>query len=63
MPTRNTRRPPRRRKSTYRPKQDIRRTVDELSGQATGPAAQAHPPAETQATQGRQQVARLGVAP
>lgn len=43
-------------KNTYSPKQHIRRTVDELSGKAASYAAQATPPAEAEATQGRQQV-------
>lgn len=43
-------------KNTYRTKQHIRRTVDELAGKAASPAAQASPPAEAEAAQRRQQV-------
>lgn len=43
-------------KNTYRTKQHIRRTVDELAGKAASPAAQASQAAEAQTAQGRQQV-------
>lgn len=43
-------------KNTYGPKQNIRRTVDELSGKAASHAAQAAATAKAEAPQGRQQV-------
>lgn len=43
-------------KGTYRTKQHIRRTVDELSGKAAIDAAQTTEAAEAEAAQGRQQV-------
>lgn len=43
-------------KNTYRTKQHIRRTVDELAGKAASNAAQATTTTEAEAPQGRQQV-------
>lgn len=43
-------------KNTYRTKQHIRRTVDELAGKAPSQATQTDAAAEAEAPQGRQQV-------